>query len=245
MAKARPRPHRRQHRRLEGSAVLHALAGALQGFEVQYDLLVPAEVGLGFDALLDRCAQGSYRGINVTHPYKERAAARVEIENPLVRAIGAVNLVRFDSDRKRGFNTDYSGFLAAWRAKFGADTPGIVCQVGAGGAGKAFAFALAELGADAIRLVDIDGDRARGLAGALRESYPELDAAARVELDPVKRKAIYADVQWILHEEGSTIVPLFQNLVHGISDTIDTGGDILGAQPLDTFRVFEKWSFKA
>ena len=73
----------------------------------------------------------------------------------------------------------------------------------------------------------------------------ELVAAARVELDPVKRKAIHADVQWILHEEGSTIVPLFQNLVHGISDTIDTGGDILGAQPLDTFRVFEKWSFKA
>ena len=163
--------------------LLHALAGALQGFEVQYDLLVPAEVGLGFDALLDRCAQGSYRGINVTHPYKERAAARVEIENPLVRAIGAVNLVRFDSDRKRGFNTDYSGFLAAWRAKFGADTPGIVCQVGAGGAGKAVAFALAELGADAVRLVDIDRDRARGLAGALRESYPELGAAAVPSLE--------------------------------------------------------------
>ena len=111
--------------------LLHALAGALQGFEVQYDLLVPAEVGLGFDALLDRCAQGSYRGINVTHPYKERAAARVEIENPLVRAIGAVNLVRFDSDRKRGFNTDYSGFLAAWRAKFGADA-----RQSAGGRGR-------------------------------------------------------------------------------------------------------------
>ena len=163
--------------------LLHALAGALQGFEVQYDLLVPAEVGLGFDALLDRCAQGSYRGINVTHPYKERAAVRVEIENSRVRAIGAVNLVRFDSGRKRGFNTDYSGFLAAWRAAFGAETPGIVCQVGAGGAGKAIGFALAELGADAIRLVDIDRDRARGLAGALRESYPELDAAAVPSLE--------------------------------------------------------------
>lgn len=77
------------------------------------------------------------------------------------------------------------------------------------------------------------------------EKLTDLVAAARVELDPVKRKAIYADVQWILHKEGSTIVPLFQNLVHGISDKIDTGGDILGAQPLDTFRVFEKWSFKA
>jgi len=77
------------------------------------------------------------------------------------------------------------------------------------------------------------------------EKFTNLVAAARVELNPVKRKAIYADVQWILHDEGSTVVPVFQNLVHGISDKIDTGGRILGAQPLDTFRVFEKWSFKA
>ena len=105
---------------------LHALAGALQRIAVRYDLLVPAELGLGFDALFDRCADGSYYGINVTHPYKERAAARVEIENPLVRAMGAVNLVRFAPDRPRGFNTDYTGFLSAYRAKFGIEAPGIV-----------------------------------------------------------------------------------------------------------------------
>ena len=163
--------------------LLHASAGAFLGFEVRYDLLVPAEVGLGFDALLDRCAQGSYRGVNVTHPYKERAAARVEIESSRVRAIGAVNVVRFESGRKRGFNTDYSGFLAAWRAAFRSEPPGIVCQVGAGGAGKAIGFALAELGASAIRLVDIDRDRARGLARALRESYPGLDATALPSLE--------------------------------------------------------------
>ena len=162
---------------------LHALAGALQGIAVRYDLLVPAELGLGFDELFDRCADGSYHGINVTHPYKERAAARVEIENPLVRAMGAVNLVRFAPDRPRGFNTDYSGFLSAYRAKFGTDAPGIVCQVGAGGAGKAIGFALAELGAEAIRLVDIDRDRAQALAGALRAAYPGLDAAAIASLE--------------------------------------------------------------
>ena len=163
--------------------LLHGSAGAFLGFEVQYDLLVPAEVGLGFDALLDRCAQGSYRGVNVTHPYKERAAARVEIESSRVRAIGAVNLVRFESGRKRGFNTDYSGFLAAWRAAFGSEPPGIVCQVGAGGAGKAIGFALAELGASAVRLVDIDRDRSRRLAEVLRESYPGLDATALPSLE--------------------------------------------------------------
>ena len=129
---------------------LHALAGKLRGIAVRYDLLVPAEIGLGFDALFDRCAEDGYHGINVTHPYKERAAGRVEIENPLVRSMGAVNLVRFDSECKRGFNTDYTGFLSAWRAKFGTDGPGIVCQVGAGGAGRAIGFALAALGARVV-----------------------------------------------------------------------------------------------
>ena len=162
---------------------LHALAGALQRIAVRYDLLVPAELGLGFDALFDRCADGSYHGINVTHPYKERAAARVEIENPLVRAMGAVNLVRFAPDRPLGFNTDYTGFLSAYRAKFGIEVPGIVCQVGAGGAGKAIGFALAELGADAIRIVDIDRGRAQALAGALRAAHPGLDAMAVASLE--------------------------------------------------------------
>ena len=162
---------------------LHRLAGELRGITVRYDLLVPAETGLGFDALFDRCAGGGYRGINVTHPYKERAAARVGIESPLVRAIGAVNLVRFEVDRRRGFNTDHTGFLSAWREKFGTETPGVVCQGGAGGAGKAIGFALAELGAEAIRIVDADRGRALALAESLRTAYPALNAVEFASLD--------------------------------------------------------------
>ena len=89
-----------------------------------------------------------------------------------------MNLVRFESNRRQGFNTDFTGFLSAWRARFGTDAPGIVCQVGAGGAGKAIGFALAELGAETIRLVDVDRVRARALAESLRTAYPETGAAA-------------------------------------------------------------------
>ena len=161
---------------------LHALAGALRGVAVRYDLLVPAAAGLGFDALFDRCANGTYRGINITYPYKERVATRVEIGSPLVRAMGAVNLVRFESDRRQGFNTDYTGFLCAWRAKFGTDAPGVVCQVGAGGAGRAIGFALAELGAESIRLVDVDRGRAQALAVSLRAACRTLNATACASL---------------------------------------------------------------
>lgn len=162
---------------------LHALAGRMRGIEVTYDLLVPAEQGMGFDELFERCAGGGYRGINVTYPYKERAAARVEIESSLVRTMQAVNTVVFESGGPRGFNTDHTGFIAAWRAAFGAAEPGPVCQVGAGGVGKAVAFGLAELGATAIRLVDLRRDRAEALAGALRDTRPGTEVVVPASLE--------------------------------------------------------------
>ena len=200
---------------------LHALAGTLHGIAVRYDLLVPAELGLGFDALFDRCADGSYHGINVTHPYKERAAARVEIENPLVRAMGTVNLVRFATGQPRGFNTDYSGFLSAYHAKFGIEAPGIVCQVGAGGAGKAIGFALAELGAEAVRLVDIDRDRAQALAGALRAAHPGLDATEVASLEEAAagaRGLVNCSPVGMVGHDGT---PIPRRLMHGAAWAFD------------------------
>ena len=200
---------------------LHRLAGELRGGAIRYDLLVPAETGLGFDALLDRCARGGYRGVNVTHPYKERAAARVEIANPPVRAMGAVNLVRFDPDRPRGFNTDHTGFLSAWRARFGAETPGVVCQVGAGGAGRAIGFALAELGAEAIRLLDTDRDRARALAGALRSAWPGLDAAAAGSLEEATAGARGLVNCSPVGMDGDEGTPVPRPLMHGAAWVFD------------------------
>ena len=162
---------------------LHKLAGRMRGVEVTYDLLFPAEQGAGFDELFDRCADGRYRGINITYPYKERAAARVEIDEPLIRAIGAVNTILFEPAGPRGFNTDHSGFIAAWRVRFEPARPGVVCQVGAGGVGRAVAFGLAELGAAAVRLVDLDHTRAESLAAALRKARPGVEVATVASLE--------------------------------------------------------------
>ena len=157
---------------------LYAIAGRMRGVETTYDLLVPAELDIGFDALFERCAAGDYHGINITYPYKERAAARVAIESPFIRAIGAVNTIVFAPDGPRGFNTDHTGFIAAWRARFEPARPGVVCQIGAGGVGRAVAFGLAELGATTVRLFDLDQARAERLAVALREARPTIEVAA-------------------------------------------------------------------
>ncbi|MBS8229035.1 shikimate dehydrogenase family protein, partial [Vannielia litorea] len=139
---------------------LHRLAGAQSGVEVRYDRLVPAELGEPFDALFAACPTRGYRGVNVTYPYKERTAAKVVIADPLVKAIGAVNTVLFEPEEPQGFNTDYTGFIAAYRAARGAAPPGVACLVGTGGVGRALAFGLVALGAAEIRLCDREAAKA-------------------------------------------------------------------------------------
>lgn len=146
---------------------LHRLAGAQNGRRATYDQLVPAEMGLDFDAVFAQVAATGYRGVNVTYPYKERAAAKVVVDDPLVRAIGAVNTVVFDEGGPHGFNTDYSGFITAYRRVRGDAAPGPVLMIGAGGVGKAVAFGLVALGLGEIRIVDRDLPKAKGLAEAL------------------------------------------------------------------------------
>ncbi|MES2666128.1 MAG: saccharopine dehydrogenase NADP-binding domain-containing protein [Pseudomonadota bacterium] len=153
---------------------LHRLAGAQNGRVVSYEPLVPHDMGLDFDSLFARVAQGGYRGINVTYPYKERAAAKVRIDDPLVRAIGAVNTVLFDDGGPHGFNTDHSGFIAAYRRVLGTAAPGPVLMIGAGGVGKAVAFGLVALGLTEIRIADRDLAKAQALAAALVAARPGL-----------------------------------------------------------------------
>ena len=154
--------------------LLHRLAGAQHGIDVTYDRLVPREMGKPFDALFDHVAQTGFRGINVTYPYKEKAALRVRIHDPLVQAMGAVNTVLFGADQPEGFNTDYSGFLSAYRVARGDQPPGVALLIGAGGVGRSLAFALAGLGAAELRIADLDEVRARALATALHASFPDL-----------------------------------------------------------------------
>lgn len=147
---------------------LHGLAGRQNRVAVQYDRLTPSEMGEDFDTVFDACPMRGYRGINVTYPYKERAAKKARMTDPLVQAIGAVNTVLFEPDGPLGHNTDYSGFLAGYRNVRGEAAPGVACLIGTGGVGRALAFGLLALGAEEIRLIDRDAAKAQALAADLR-----------------------------------------------------------------------------
>lgn len=148
---------------------LHRTAGALTGRCVTYDRLIPKDMGMTFDEVFEQAQSGGFRGINVTYPYKELVTAKVTVADPLVRAIGAVNTVVFDPDGPKGFNTDYTGFILAYRKVRGDAEPGTVCLIGTGGVGKAVAFGLIGLSAKTIRCVDLDLAKAEALADALRK----------------------------------------------------------------------------
>lgn len=156
--------------RASQSPKLHRLAGALSNRSVTYDLLIPKEQGFEFDALFQRCIADGYHGLNITYPYKERVTAKVIIEDQAVKSLGAVNTVLLGDDSPRGFNTDYSGFIAAYRQQRNKRLPGCVGMVGTGGVGRAVAFGLLTSGAREIRLVDQQREKSERLADDLRKA---------------------------------------------------------------------------
>ena len=164
---------------------LHRLAGMQNGVRVTYDSLVPVDMGQDFNQVFAEVAASGYRGINVTYPYKERAATKVVIDDPLVRAIGAVNTVVLDAGGPHGHNTDHSGFVAAYRRVRGEAPPGPVLMIGAGGVGKAVAFGLLALGATRIAIADRDLSKAQTLAAALTAARPGLLTQTGVDAAPL------------------------------------------------------------
>ena len=146
---------------------LHTEAGRLTGLDVTYERLIPSDIGEDFDAVFARCEAEGYRGINITYPYKERVFSRLSVKDPAIRAIGACNTVLFENQGPTGHNTDFTGFSAAFRQSFFDASPGRVAMIGAGGVGKAIAFALAELGCTTLSIFDRDAPRARALTAAL------------------------------------------------------------------------------
>ena len=160
------------------SPALHRLAGAQCGLDVSYDLLIPPERGEEFETVLAWAAQEGLRGVNITFPYKERVTSLIHVPDPAITQLGACNTVLFSQDGSAeavGHNTDYSGFLAAWRRRFPSQHPGRTVLIGTGGVGRAISFALLALGVDRLILSDIDPERAKRLANDLRALGPHLD----------------------------------------------------------------------
>ena len=148
---------------------MHEQAAEALGARCHYQLIEvagadPAELR----ALLDGVRRLGFAGVNVTFPYKEAVVPLLDEMSPGASAIGAVNTVVVRDGRLIGHNTDTTGFERAIGDLVAGSNHGPVALIGAGGVGKAIAFALANLGVVEISIFDADRVKAERLAMQLR-----------------------------------------------------------------------------
>ncbi len=118
-------------------------------------------------------------GCIVTIPHKQEAARRADELSARARDLGAVNVLkRTQEGRLIGDMVDGLGFLEAIAAH-GFDPAGTrVVVFGAGGAGGAIAYAMAEAGAAGLAVTDTDGARQAALLAIIASRFPHVSLTA-------------------------------------------------------------------
>ncbi len=137
---------------LIGDPVTHSVSPVMHN--AAFDFLGLDYIYLPFAVTKDRLARAvdgvrglNIRGLNVTIPHKVAVIPFLDRLEPLAERIGAVNTIVNDDGVLTGHNTDAAGFLKALQGR-GIEPKGkVVVLLGAGGAARAIAFALAEKGA--------------------------------------------------------------------------------------------------
>jgi len=72
------------------------------------------------------------------------------------------------------------------------------------------------------------------------EKFNQLLVAARSELNQERRREMYFDMQQLVHDEGSTIIPMFGNYVLAMNDKVQHG-QTASNWNLDGLRFMERW----
>ena len=127
-------------------------------------------------------------GLNVTVPLKERLARLLSRTNldPVAATLGAVNTLAQRDGRLVGYNTDVEGFRRALVEDLRCDVRRKrVLLLGAGGAARAAAWALAQGGPEALWVANRTAAHADRLARWLRRHTPRLT----IEVVPFGRRS--------------------------------------------------------
>ena len=152
-------------------------------------LLVPIQIPSGqFEAAIRGVmAIGNLDGMILTMPFKERILPYLGRISARARHVGGANAARRLPDGTwEGDIFDGVGLVGAVRS-LGVEPKGLhVGLLGAGGAGSAIAFALAESGVAKLRLFDTRVEQAQGLAARVAEAHglmPEVGKFGIGDLD--------------------------------------------------------------
>ncbi|MGH6683975.1 MAG: hypothetical protein ACRECA_08670, partial [Pseudolabrys sp.] len=157
------------------SPALFADAFAAAGVDGYYHLMdVDRLPGRRLAQLLDATKAAGFAGTNITFPFKQEIMPLLDVIDPQAVQVGAVNTVAIAPDgHATGYNFDRPGFRCSFEESLGQDSAkgATVVQVGAGGAGRAVAFAMMDLGVALLIIHDLDAVRANALKSDLTKHY--------------------------------------------------------------------------
>ncbi|MFB6122766.1 MAG: shikimate dehydrogenase [Haloferacaceae archaeon] len=208
------------------SPPMHEAAYDELGMDARYVTFEPAPEALasaigGADAL-------GIAGLNVTIPFKQDVLDLVD-PAPLAARIGAVNTVDFSTSPPRGYNTDAAGVTRSFAHHDVALDGRDAVLVGAGGAGRAAAFALADAGAS-VHVANRTVERAAELAADVRAATEDATVTAG-GLDALADRIAGADVL-----VNATSVGMDEDATPVPADALHAGLTVLDAvySPIET-----------
>ncbi|MDP2718173.1 MAG: shikimate dehydrogenase [Candidatus Micrarchaeota archaeon] len=156
-------------------------------------------------AAVDGMNAMEFGGFNATMPHKKALCALVDEIDEFAEFCEAVNTVDIKNGKLFGYNTDGPGTLEALQAEKADISECVV--IGAGGAGRAIAYALAKNGSN-VTILNRDMQKAKSLADKIQKAGFSASAGGLEQLEAaVKTATTLCHVTPIgLHEEAS-IVP--------------------------------------
>ncbi|MFH1622032.1 MAG: shikimate dehydrogenase [Candidatus Omnitrophota bacterium] len=156
------------------SASMHNAAFKALNIDAQYELFEVKPQDL--NSFLDSLSNRKIHGFNITIPHKEKILDFVKFdkESQIAIQIGAVNTIVKKDKAWIGYNTDVPGFLRHLRKNIDPKDKKIAV-LGAGGAGKAVIYVVASSKAKAVRVFDIDNDKANKLVDLIKCLFKGLD----------------------------------------------------------------------
>ncbi|RXH34295.1 shikimate dehydrogenase [Bradyrhizobium zhanjiangense] len=239
------------------SPAMHERAAEALGLRGHYQLIeVAGADATGLRMMLEGVRRLGFAGVNVTYPYKEAVVPLLDALAPGAAAMGAVNTVVVRDGRLTGHNTDTTGFARAV-APLLAPSANAVAVIGAGGVGKAIAFALASLDVTDIRIFDSEPARAEKLASLLaKQGGTRMAGSVEDALDgatglvngtpvgmlpnrdtPVPAALLRADL-WVADAVYSPLITPLLAAAREKGARIMTGRELAIFQAADAFELF-------
>jgi len=143
---------------------------------------------------LDLTRELNFVGVNLTTPHKIVASRLMDEIDDNARRIGAINTVKVDNAKLRGYNTDGKGFARAVRQEFAVDLRDLrVMILGGGGVARAIALQCARENCERLVIANRTLATVQKLAEELREYFAGprvLGPVARLQAIPWEEAAI-------------------------------------------------------